>query len=72
MKLKLKYLATVSPFVLIFVVMALWMFSDLIGVEKNGQTYIYRLNHNFALLFLPLSGFMIALLLIFFPDHFRH
>lgn len=57
---KLKYIATVSPFVLVLVAMAIWMLSDLIGVEKNGETYTYRVKHNFAWLFLPFAGFMLA------------
>ena len=57
---KLSYIATVSPFVLLFVAMAVWMLSDLIGIEKNGDTYTYRVKHNFAWLFLPFVGFMLV------------
>lgn len=57
---KLKYIATVSPFVLVFAAMAIWMLSDLIGIEKSGDTYTYRVKHNFAWLFLPFAGFMLA------------
>ena len=59
-RVKLKYLATVSPFVVVFVAMATWMLSDLISVEKTGGIYTYRVKHNFALLFLPFAGFMLA------------
>ncbi len=57
---KLKYIATVSPFVLAFAAMAIWMLSDLIGIEKLGDTYTYRVKHNFALLLLPFAGFMLV------------
>lgn len=40
--------------------MAAWMFLDFADIQRDGQVYTYRVKHNFAWLFLPLSGFAIG------------
>jgi hypothetical protein len=57
---KLKYLATVAPFMVIMVVMAAWMLSDLVAIEQVGADYLYRFNHDIGLLFLPFCGFCVV------------
>src|SRR5690349_18955727 len=57
---RIQYLLTILPFVLAFIVMAIWMFADPISVEKVDETYTYRPKHNVAWLALPLGGMLIA------------
>lgn len=57
MSWKFKYLASVAPFVVMFLVMAAWMLSDLVELERSESVYTYRGKHNFGWLMLPFVGF---------------